>query len=712
MQSVRVELEAGEHEFEALVWLITEPDGSCKNESGVGPPMAQVSWRGGFLFFVEEGDRTLFNTGEASWWVEDLTDAVKLRRPRLVGYHDIGPTFSIDLDRWEEGEIREPEIVRPPIKNTHGVRRPGWCLYPAEIPEQRRRMWIGGRIRAVRHDWSEGPWADSECVAPELAGWQHLLDEGVPLIVPPATTVTVLWDFENYVCGYPCFELEGDGSAEVLWSWAEAHYLAADPEVVTGSSGKGHRDEVVNKVFLGIEDVWRSEEWKCGKIPALWWRSGRFARIRVRSGGTPLTIKSLGVIETGFPLGDASPWKSSDPVWDRLMSLFESSLRASGHETWTDSPYYEQMSYVGDTALTCLASYALFEDTRLSRRAIQLFNWSRRASGLVAERYPCGWRQESPTYALLWPMMVRDYAWWQDEPEFVRTQLAGLRALMAEFEALVGEDEHLHQLPGWPFVDWVSEWEEGCGPGVREGDSSIVNLHWVLALLATAQVEDYCGDALLADRGRRMARRVFHRVVERYWDAERGQILDTVGCEQASEHAQAFALLTGLLDAQKSAACLSRLRDGRGLVRATIYGSFYVLEALYRQGAGEEFHAHLEGWRSLADRGFTATPERPEPTRSDCHAWGAHPAWHSFASIAGVRPAAPGFARVRIEPRLGPLKFVACGVRHPEGIIEVDLQFDDGKMTGSIILPTGLTGECVLGSQIHSLYPGFNKVGH
>lgn len=66
--------------------------------------------------------------------------------------------------------------------------------------------------------------------------------------------------------------------------------------------------------------------------------------------------------------------------------------------------------------------------------------------------------------------------------------------------------------------------------------------------------------------------------------------------------------------------------------------------------------ARLENWFDLPSQGFKTTPEQPEPTRSDCHAWGAHPLFHFYASILGIRPAAPGFSRVEIAPQLGQLQ--------------------------------------------------------
>lgn len=156
-------------------------------------------------------------------------------------------------------------------------------------------------------------------------------------------------------------------------------------------------------------------------------------------------------------------------------------MRNAAHAVWVDTHYYEQLGYVGENVLMVLRHYAWFDDARLSRCAFEVFGWSRRESGLIAERYPSNWRQESATFSLLWPTMLRDYAWWRDDAGFIKSQLPVLRSLLAGFAALAGEDGLLHAVPGWPFLDWVPAWSEGCGPGVRDYDSSIVNLHWVRA---------------------------------------------------------------------------------------------------------------------------------------------------------------------------------------------------------------------------------------
>jgi hypothetical protein len=101
-------------------------------------------------------------------------------------------------------------------------------------------------------------------------------------------------------------------------------------------------------------------------------------------------------------------------------------------------------------------------------------------------------------------------------------------------------------------------------------------------------------------------------------------------------------------------------------------------------------------WKGLRARGFVTTPEKPEPTRSDCHAWGAHPLHHMFASVLGIRPAAPGFARVNVRPQLGGLQWARGRMPHPAGWVEVEVRADGGDLHGSVVLPKGTEGALLL----------------
>src|SRR5262245_40814119 len=105
--------------------------------------------------------------------------------------------------------------------------------------------------------------------------------------------------------------------------------------------------------------------------------------------------------------------------------------------------------------------------------------------------------------------------------------------------------------------------------------------------------------------------------------------------------------------------------------------------------------------------GLTSTPENPEPTRSDTHAWAAHPNYGLLATVLGVRPASPGFRTVRITPALGALRRAEGRVPHPRGDIDVSLErVGTSGLRGVVTLPPGLTGTFEWEGSRVSLRPG------
>lgn len=702
-----MELEAGEHTLEAEVWYIAEnPLASRMDPKHAGgdlalgnPPMAQMTYRPGFLL-AGHGDtpRGVLDTGSAPWTVSDMTAAVSLAGPENLGYHDIGPEFTYDMKVWKNGMASAgcPDTVaHPPVYNTHGIRNPGWVLTSSPLPEQKRVAESTGAIRAVRTLAADDePWNTTENAT--TRAWQSLLSAKAALEIPPRTSAEVLWDLEKYECGYPDLAWSGGAGTRIALHWAESLFEVSKGAPLDAESPRGHRDKIEGKRWLGFGDTFVASGASDETSPALWWRAGRYLRLRVETADEPLTMRRLGIVTTGYPFKRDFTWISSDSEWNALLPLLARGLELNGHELWADCPYYEQMMYVGDNVLHALSNYIGYRDDRLTRRTLGLLDWSRAGSrgGLVAERYPAAWRQEAATFAMLYPQMMRNFLYWRDDPEFVITLLPGLRQLIESLLSLRGRSGLLGTVPGWPFVDWVPTWHQGCGPGVREGDSSIVNLHLVHALRNAARVERAVGESVLADRAETHARDVFERLSARYWDAERQIFRDTSDpTASTSEHAQVLALLTGWLDSRRAAGCLRALRERRLDAECTIYFSHYLLEAFFEAGEADAFFERLAFWRTLPGKGFCSLPEMPDPCRSDCHGWGAHPLFHTFASIAGIRPAAAGFAKVSIRPMPGKLTFFTATVPHPAGTVTVDFLHNDEGENFSIDLPEGVSGE-------------------
>ena len=96
-------------------------------------------------------------------------------------------------------------------------------------------------------------------------------------------------------------------------------------------------------------------------------------------------------------------------------------------------------------------------------------------------------------------------------------------------------------------------------------------------------------------------------------------------------------------------------------------------------------------------------------SRSDCHAWGAHPIWFMQTGQAGVRSAAPFFREVLVAPCPGRLTAFTAKHPHPDGFIEVDLKFDGGKASGTVKTP--VPGTFVFGGRSVPLAAGENAIG-
>jgi hypothetical protein len=112
----------------------------------------------------------------------------------------------------------------------------------------------------------------------------------------------------------------------------------------------------------------------------------------------------------------------------------------------------------------------------------------------------------------------------------------------------------------------------------------------------------------------------------------------------------------------------------------------------------------LQPWYDMLRLGLTTWAENPEPTRSDCHAWSATPNYDLLTLVAGIRPDAPRFRRVRITPHLRGLHHLDASMPHVGGMIHTVYQVEGSSWKATVTLPAGLTGELVWGTHEYPLH--------
>lgn len=731
---------AGGHTLVARVWTL-----------GPFAPRAQMSLLPGFLLSPDR-DR----------WVASLGTGVAAWEGKPLGGHAFDPPFphpfySIghnttttarpeDLD-WRSGGGEGWRPVRRLHLGSDARERTRvggeHLLTPATLPAPLHRPRRSGRVRhasgrapaaaagkpgPANAKWTGVPYRDAEHDAGLARAWGRLWKDAAPLVVPPRSLLRVLVDFEDYLCAWPSLEMAGNGRAEVGLFWAESLFREAvdstgcEGRVEAMEKAKGRRDLIDEKFFQGVGDRFRlpgGEETPRDPVPVLFdtpfWRAGRYLEITVETDAHPVELRRLELTETRYPLKAEGRFDCGDPRVARLIERATRTFEASCHDAYVD-PYYEQMMWAGDGLQNILMNFTMYRDARLARKWLELLHASRLPSGLTRARHPAKDCLLIAPYSLYWVQGLKEYAWWRDDERLVRDLLPAAREILQTFERFTDPGTGcLLAPPGWNFVDWVPGWGSGMPPPAGRGlAGSIIDWHWIATLMQAAELEEALGEPEMAERHRRVARRAADAAHAVYWREERGLFADDVAGASFSEHAQALAIVSGLLapavEARVGEALLSA-RDGE-LHRATISFSHHLFEACRRLGRTDRLFERLDLWFGLDDLGLLTLPEGPEPSRSDCHSWGAHPVYHFHASFLGMRPAGLGFRQVRVEPRLGPLDEARSRLVHPAGFIEAALRQDrDSKrLRGRLNLPPGVSGVLAFGGRELPLSEGENPV--
>jgi hypothetical protein len=710
-ESYDLHLEAGEHTLAARCYWLSPDDMA---------PEAQLTVRPGFLLYAEGDASPLLSTGAANWHVKVL-DGYRFAYPhrmgtyvatgaRLIAMHeriDWRPDAPTDGSTgWSDAAV----VGQAALLAQQWQSEPYWLLRPALLPAMLDTVAPAPTIRYVAACESVQTWKevvqDGRCLQAEIPAWQAMAAGGQGVTVPPHTRRRILLDLNDYRCFYPELEVSGGKGSCLTLTSAESLFIprpdAPDPRF---AKRKGNRSEIDGRVFFGIGDTHYPSGGEC-LCDAHWWLAGRYVEVCVGTADEPLEVKSLRLRETHYPYQFESRFHASDARLAELIPLALRTLEMCSHETSMDCPFYEQLNYVGDTRLQALVAMASSRDDRLVRKCIELFDVSRTTDGFTSSRYPTRTLQTIPTFSLWWVMKVHDYAMWRNDLPFVRERMAGVRAVMERWRKQVRQDGLVESPRGWNFCDWVPNWPKGMAPGAASGQSAI--LHWQLCLAssAAAALERLVGEPLLAQRHEELAWQLAQTAQDSYWDAEQGLFADDASHQHFSEHAQCLAVLTGMIPESQAQLVMQGIMRRDDLARTTIYFTHYLFEACRRTGQVAYLLERLRLWFDHRAQGFCTTMESPEPSRSDCHAWGAHPVFHYYATILGIRPAAPGFERVQIRPQLGELTAASGIMVHPRGDISVTVRRSGGRTECEVTLPPGLRGELVLGNRRTQLRPG------
>jgi len=431
-------------------------------------------------------------------------------------------------------------------------------------------------------------------------------------------------------------------------------------------------------------------------------RGFRYLAITVRNTPESVKIHSIKVYQSNYPVAEVGQFQCSDYLLNRIWEMSRDTTRLCMEDTFVDCPAYEQNFWVGDSRNQALISYYVFGEYCLVKRCLNLVSKSMRRSPVPESHVPSGWQNVLTAWALFWMTACKEYYFYSSDVTFLREIYPSLIQAAKGLTGFINQDGLL-DISAWNMLDWAP---------MDIAESSVIahqNALLVKSFRDVADIAKILGMAedekwlnSISDNVKSALNRVF------WSDAEKA-FFDSI--KKNGNPSSIFSIQTNLMIYLCGCADEDRnpmiekmlLKPPEHFVKiASPFVNFFYLEALTKMGSFDMvIEIVKEIWGNMLDHDAKTCWEgwrliEGDYTRSHCHGWSAGPGYFFGAYILGVRPDAPGFSQVVIEPRPEKLKWVKGSVPTPEGIITVCLTQDENVIDIFVTLPSKMKAKLEL----------------
>lgn len=515
-----------------------------------------------------------------------------------------------------------------------------------------------------------------------------------PVQIPANSKHKLLLQREVMVSAYPGLQFSGGKDAVIQLTYSEAMHHPKTRK-------KADRNYIGDWIPVGPTDRFIVDG-KANQLSTLWWRTWRYLEIEIETKDEPLQLQGLSAMETGYPFIQVADFNANDPDLARIFQVGWRTAQVDAHETYMDTAFWEQLQYVGDTRLQMLISYAVSGDPRLAEQAIDAYASSNVEGGLMDSAYPSRSPNVIATFSLLWVGMLHDWYWQQPDPQLIRNHLPRMRQVLDWYSQWQQSSGLLGKNPQWNFIDWVGQpaTDRVKFPSWgKAGESCLTSAHWLGALQQGAELEQSLGDKALAEQYNQSALKLAAAIKQHCWNAERGLFADNPDLDKFSQHMNALAILYDLTDQATAKQMLKKLVAPAkgidapdGITSTSYYFSWYLVRAYVKAGMQEEYLSLLATWKNLLKLNFTTWPEERGDSRSDTHAWSAHPTADLLGIVAGIQPGSPGYQTLLVAPALGDLTELDAVSATPFGPVKVSYRREGKKLAVKLSKPELLSG--------------------
>lgn len=543
-----------------------------------------------------------------------------------------------------------------------------------------------------------------------VSQWSDFAAGKAVIEIPAHTEEIVVLDAGEEMTGYIKAAFSAGQNAQIEFLYAECYVLdgCIGPEQIPV---KGDRLDKVNGHLQGYCDYYtvsgfgkpETEGGACSLeiYEPYWFRTFRLIRLHINTKDTPLAIHCLDYEETGYPLEVHTSVQTSDQSLAGIWEISERTLRRCMHESYEDCPYYEQLQYIMDARSQILYTYAVSADDRLARKCMDDLRRSQRYDGLLNCSYPNCNTNIIPGFSIYYILMLYDHMMYFGDRELVAAYMPAAEQILQFFDRHLTKEGYVAKTGGinmearfWSFIDWAEEWNDTSGmpPAGLKGPLTMESLLYIYGLQHAAKLMEFLDRNTDAGNLEKRAEKV-KSALRTYCTGTNGMLQDGPGVEEYSQHCQVFALLTDTAESETGKRNLLKTIEEPGYAQCTVAMRFYLFRALEKTGLYAYTNQYWDAWRNMLAMNCTTCVESEAYSRSECHAWGALILYELPAVTLGVRPAAPGFGKVRIAPVPGYLIRAEGKVRTPRGDVRVSWEIKEGTFQYDYEVPEGMEAE-------------------
>jgi hypothetical protein len=528
---------------------------------------------------------------------------------------------------------------------------------------------------------------------------------GVWTFNPDGTRSAALtFEFAEQVVGWPGFTIEAPEGTEIEMLVHEAHQPGGPA--------------LINSHF----DSWTRFTCRAGvnEFETFDYESLRWLQLHIHNATGPVTVRDIRVRRRLFPWPHTPKVRVGEPALQRLMDASVNTLNNCAQETLVDGMARERQQYSGDCGHQIHALQMAFGETTLSSRYLTTWSQGLTKDGFFLDCWPAWDRMARLMERQLdlsgWGPILDHGVGFNFDCWNHYLYTGNREAIQEPYPRLLRFAEYLRSLAaahdGLLPVENLgipSVWIDHVAYRQQREKRCAFNLYAAAAMRhALAPLCRVFGETEAARRVEAFGDALLEQTRKTYWSAVHGLFVNNLPwlAEEKSIRCCDRSLATAILFDQcpegKTTAALQMLANAPANL-----GISYPANACWRYWAlckGGRTDILLkdlrERWATMPSVLLNNTLQEDWHVQPDSGGQWSHcpvvPLYMAYQGLAGIRPLAPGFARVELRPEPADLKAMELTVHTVRGPIHYTCTGERGNRELKIALPEGCEGELLL----------------